>query len=220
MKLTAPLDANRNELRQVRSENLATAPTTPVVGQRYYDTTLRAERVYDGTNWSTLADVAYVSTSAPPGTPNVGDLWYDTDQATVGPGEELAYNEITSNATITATTTATATLAIEGTTRAYDGSPIIVEFYTALLYSPAVVGTWTVVNLWDGNTDLGQFGQVGGGNANAIGTPCFSRRRITPTVGTHNYRIKAWVASSGSGTVAAGAGAPVYVPAFIRVTRA
>jgi hypothetical protein len=186
----------------------------------------------------------WVGPSAPPGTPATGDEWFDTDETNATlvlplsvanggtgaanaagartnlamPGEELAYNEITTSATTTATTAAAATLVIEGTTRSYDGSAVIVEFYTSLLYSPGVAGAWTVANLWDGNTDLGQFGQVGGGSANAVGSPCYSRRRITPTVGTHNYRIKAWVVSSGTGTVAATG--PSYVPAFIRVTRA
>jgi len=206
-------------------------------------TTWQVASLPAGTNATT-----FVGPEAPPGPLKIGDLWYDTDDVPAPvitlpvsivnggtgvstaaaartslamPGEELAYNQITASATTTAGSAAAATLAIEGTSRTYDGTPIIVEFWSGLLYSPAVVGSWVVVNLWDDVTDLGQFGQVGGGSANGIGAPVFSRRRIVPTVGTHNYRIKAWISTSGggTGTVAAGTGG-TYLPAFIRVTRA
>lgn len=51
------LDLNRNQLIQVRIENLATAPASPVAGQMYFDTTLNKLRVWSGTAWLTMDDL-------------------------------------------------------------------------------------------------------------------------------------------------------------------
>jgi|GEM_PF-1091873 len=51
------IDLNRNQLVQVRIENLATAPASPVYGQMYFDTTLNKLRVWSGTAWLTMDDL-------------------------------------------------------------------------------------------------------------------------------------------------------------------
>lgn len=135
------------------------------------------------------------------------------------PGTELAYNQITTSAFTTATTAATATVGIEGTTRSYDATPIIVEFFTPLLYQPNLAGGWMIVNLWDGSTDLGELAQTGGASGSAVASPALGRRKMTPSVGSHNFRAMAWVYNSGQGQI--GAGTPTagaYGPAYIRVT--
>jgi hypothetical protein len=151
-------------------------------------------------------------------------LWLCTAAGTPGTwankniGEELAYNQTTTQVNITSTAAASAALLIEGTTRSYDGTPIMVECHLPMLQQPTGAGLTVVVALWDGATDLGGIAQYfalpsGGG-------PVTGRRRIVPTPGTHNYRIAAWV-NSGMGILycgATGAGTS-QGPAFVRVIR-
>ena len=51
------VDLSKNQLIQVRLENLASAPGTPVSGQIYYDTTLGKVRYYTGSAWITIDDM-------------------------------------------------------------------------------------------------------------------------------------------------------------------
>lgn len=49
------LNLNKNELQNARIQNLATAPSSPVVGQLYFNTVDGQLHVYDGTAWVALA---------------------------------------------------------------------------------------------------------------------------------------------------------------------
>ncbi len=51
MKYVTNLDLNKNELQNVRMQNLATAPGNPVSGQMYFNTTDKTLYTYNGTAW-------------------------------------------------------------------------------------------------------------------------------------------------------------------------
>lgn len=63
MKHLSPLDLVKNELQNARIQNLATAPSAPVAGQVFFDTTVSALKCFDGTAWITL-DVTRVAAGA------------------------------------------------------------------------------------------------------------------------------------------------------------
>jgi hypothetical protein len=69
VKFLNHLDLTKNEIRNARVQNLATAPSDPVAGQIYFDTVLGYLRVYDGSGWARLDDnwLASVSGTAPIG---------------------------------------------------------------------------------------------------------------------------------------------------------
>jgi hypothetical protein len=79
---SAPVDLGRNELRNAVTQNLGTAPASPVPGLRYYDTVLSAEQYWNGTKWVSLGtiDIADIT--------GLGDLAYldQVDADTITPG--------------------------------------------------------------------------------------------------------------------------------------
>lgn len=93
-KYLAPIDLARNELRNARVQNLATAPSTPVVGQLYFDTVQTNLFFYDGSTWR----AAYQDTSSPTG-PAGGDLTGTYPNPTVASGA-ITNAKIAANAAI------------------------------------------------------------------------------------------------------------------------
>jgi hypothetical protein len=164
-----------------------------------------------GDQWLDSAGVVWTCVTA--GTPGV---W------SAPPGTELVFVQSVTAVTVTASTYATAQLVVDAGTRTYDGSPIIIEFYSPCVQTAGVASCGTIIDLWDGGTELGALADVYSGNTSGqVAGPVFARRRITPSAGSHNYRIGAWV-QGGTGYVWAAAvtTGSTFGPMYVRIIRA
>lgn len=174
-----------------------------------------------------------------PSTPDTGEwvvyaktdgLYYMEDDGTeVGPlaastssgdvPEELDYTEITSSASISATSEATANTVVTAGAIAFDGSTVVdIEFYSSTARPDASTGAILTVYLYDGSSSIGTMALMRSQAANNGNQPMgLLRRRLTPSSASHTYSIRASV-STGTGTISAGAGGSGNnMPAFIRI---
>jgi hypothetical protein len=60
MKYLSNLNLNKNEIQNVRLQNLAASPANPVAGQIYFDTVANSAFVYNGTSWLSAAGATVV----------------------------------------------------------------------------------------------------------------------------------------------------------------
>jgi len=126
---------------------------------------------------------------------------------------ELSYVEQTTSVSITSTSEASPTDIVSAAAIILDGGTRInVEFFCIDLLAPA--GQAVILNLWDASTDLGRFGVAGGTNSSAVETAQCLRRFLTPSNGSHTYKVRGWT-TSGTGTAAA---TSPRLPIYIRVT--
>ena len=132
---------------------------------------------------------------------------------------ELGYSEITSAVLPTATTAATSNTVISDLTVVCDGSPILVEFYSNQVRPNNTAGTDLKISLYeDGSEETREWGRFYNGVANYDNKPCYLSRRLTPSAGSHTYKVTAFV-SSGTGYIGAGSGGTGEAPAFLRVSK-
>jgi hypothetical protein len=68
---------NENFVKIMESFSSTTAPSVPLQGQMWWDSTNKQMSVYQGTTWKVFSH-AVPSASAPTSAPTAGDLWWDT----------------------------------------------------------------------------------------------------------------------------------------------
>lgn len=137
------------------------------------------------------------------------------------PGTQIDYAQITAPVAATVTTEATATAIVAGSSVAYDGTRVKIEFWAPGAFETGGANPLTLVVLRD-TTVIGQAKvNLGVQAAYPASTPIAVAAFDTPSAANHTYSVAAFQTAGTSVTVQAGAGGSgSQLPAFILVTKA
>lgn len=170
---------------------------------------------------ATLTSAPIISSTPQPGSALALDLTGKLNPNIPIAGAELAYIEMISPATVSATTEATANLLITDTARQYDGSPIRVGFFSPSVQVTAnAAGNFAIFVLYQDGVSIGILGDKGTSSNVYLENECSLSRRMSPAPGTHTYSVRGY-RTNANVTVfaAAGTGIGVYMPAWLLITR-
>src|SRR5882672_11919108 len=108
----------------------------------------------------------------------------------VPPGFQWDYAQIVSSVNITDTNEATGTALITSNVVAYDGAPVVLEFFGSIQAPSNAAGDQVRINLFEGATQLTRLALCRCSvAAQAARATVLARYRFTPTAGTHQYVI-------------------------------
>jgi len=188
-----------------------------------------ALKVWDGSAWQTATGQGTNGTNGQ-GVPVGGTIGQvltkksvtDFDTQWASPSGEIVYTQITAPVQILNSAASSSHQVVPPTAIAYDGTPIMIEFYSPSVLTPNITGGHIMFNVFDGVTDLGYLGDILCTQP-VVQAAVSLRRRFVPTAGVHSYQITAWTPTpvANGGYVYAGTGGvALWPPAFMRITRA
>jgi hypothetical protein len=133
---------------------------------------------------------------------------------------ELGYGQITSTVVVSSTSFTTPTTIIPDVTVVCDGSPIMVEFY-APQTSISAGQSQLVFALWEDGAEKHRYWQLKVNPAGSTGVDydgVKAETRLTPSAGTHTYRVVG-ISGPANNSVLAGSATTSNSPAFLRISK-
>jgi hypothetical protein len=115
---------NENYIKLLENFYNSSAPTAPLAGQLWYDSTNNLLKVYNGTIWKPISSSA--SGSSQPASPVIGDLWYDSANAQLKVWSGSAFITVGPSYT---TTSGTSGAVVETILDSGSASHVVVKFY-------------------------------------------------------------------------------------------
>lgn len=221
-KFLVAIDLNKNELQNAQIQNLATAPSSPVAGQVYYNTTSNSIFFWNGSAWTDVVQSGTVISGTFASRPAAGTnnrLYYATDQQILYFDNGSAWAQVSNFGSVTAQTSYGASSA-NGTSTNYaradhtHGTPSLTSVTptTLAVGGAAAVGTGTAPAREDHSHGMPAFGTVTGqttygassGNGSASTIARSDHTHGTPSLSSNvATNITATSAANGTGTAPA-----------------
>lgn len=146
-------------------------------------------------------------------------IWYAPGTGDLLPtGWEFGYDEIVSDAVISATTEASGNTVITCAAHVFDGSPVNAIFEGGGGFS-MVAGSTCVVSLFESTTQIGRLTSAVNNTALVLLFPYHGSFQFTPSAGSHTYTVTAFRATANTTLQAGAGGTGVNPPVSVRFTK-